>query len=105
MVNRKQALQQLLEEKPADSFIRFALSIEYIKEGDDRNAVMLLKQLSQDDPEYLALYYHLGKAYERLNSAEDAIATYRMGMHVAKKQNDLKTFSELNVAIMLLDDE
>jgi hypothetical protein len=50
----------------------------------------------------VALYYHLGKLYERIGNNENAKATYATGMEQAKKAGDFKTAGELHEALSLL---
>lgn len=105
MSQRLQLLQQILEKTPGDSFALFALAKEHEGLGDLPEALSFYRQLRESDPNYVGLYYHLGKLLERLNQPEEAILTYRAGMAIAKQMGDQHAWSELSAANMELDDD
>jgi Tfp pilus assembly protein PilF len=98
MNNRIEKLQAFLKQTPADCFLNHAIALEYIKEGDDASAKIHFELNLENDPAYVATYYHLGKLLERLGSQEQAISIYEKGMEQAKAAKDMHTFSELQVA-------
>ncbi|MGB1217920.1 MAG: tetratricopeptide repeat protein [Saprospiraceae bacterium] len=105
MSQRLELLQSMLEESPNDSFLLFALAKEYekIKQPDDAmNAYMKLKETN---PDYVGLYYHLGKLLEQKERIEEAFFTYKEGMLVAKKEGDQHSFNELAGAKLGLGDD
>jgi Tfp pilus assembly protein PilF len=97
-MDRIQRIKELLAESPADSFLRHALALEYIKQGDDALARQLFEALLKEDPGYVGSYYHLGKLLERTGEQDAAIAWYEKGMQVAKEQDDRHAFNELRGA-------
>ncbi len=98
-------LQGLFLAQPNDSFVLFALAKEYEKLGQPAQALEYYLKLQQTNPDYLGLYYHLGKLYEILNQTDKAIATYQDGMVRAKAAGDLHTLSELAGAKLNLTDD
>ena len=104
MSQRLQLLQQILEKTPGDSFALFAIAKEHEGLGDSPKALAFYLQLRESEPDYVGLYYHLGKLYEKLGQAEQALQAYRDGAAIAKKLGDLHALSELNTAKMELDD-
>lgn len=106
MSNRLQQLQNFLEASPNDSFILFAIAKEYEKMNDQEAALQQYLKLQAADPEYVGLYYHLGKLYERKEELDTAVSTYKKGMEIAKKQGDQHALSELAGAkLNLVDDD
>ncbi len=103
-MNRKELLLELFRDNPDDPFTRYALALEYRKENLPGKAREVLESLRRDMPDYLALYYQLGKLIEEAGDLEGALAVYREGHALATKQRDLKTRSELEEAIWMLDD-
>jgi tetratricopeptide (TPR) repeat protein len=96
-------LQQLLhfyEEDPDDSFTRFALAQEYLKQGQPEQALAFYEQLVADRPGYTGTYYHLGKLYEQMGRTEDAVATYQRGIQAAGQQKDFHARAELQDALL-----
>lgn len=94
-MDRIEKLKSFMESDPEDSFIRFALAQEYTKHGLLKAALDEYLTLKQKDPEYVGLYYHLGKLYEELYERENALATYEAGINLSKKQGDFHALSEL----------
>ncbi len=101
---RLQQLLQMLETEPNDSFLNYALALEFGKENNFRKAIELIETLLIRDENYLGAYYQLGKYYEQTGNVEKAIATYNKGIAIAKKQNNRKTLGELNEAMMMLEE-
>ncbi len=101
---RLQRLQQLLDATPNDSFALFALAKEYEGLDDPDTALEYYLRLHANDPAYVGLYYHLGKLYEKMGQAQQALQTYRQGMEVARQAGDFHALGELNGARLELDD-
>jgi len=108
-MSRIEHLLQFLKESPKDSFIQFALALEYIKQGDAQTGLQYFEGLVLNNPDYVGTYYHLAKLYNQLNRKNDAIACYDKGIVIAKKLNDQHSLAELqNAALNLkmgIDDE
>lgn len=94
----------MLESSPRDSFLLFAIAKEYESAGDRDKALEYFEMLRSSDPGYVGLYYHLGKLFEQSQSPEKAIATYKEGIEVARKASDFHSLSELNGALLNLED-
>ncbi len=95
----------MLKESPKDSFLLFAIAKEYEGIGKAEDGLKVFLELKESDPDYVGLYYHLGKMYEATDKIEDAFFTYKAGMEVAKKQGDDHAFSELAAAKLYLGDD
>lgn len=104
MSQRLHLLQQLLTQTPNDTFALFAIAKEYESVGNQEQALSHYLQLRDIDPDYVGLYYHLGKLYAQTGHPEEALQVFRDGMAVAKKLGDTHSFNELNGARMELDD-
>ena len=103
-----QRLQQLLSfiaDSPDDAFLLFALAKEYEGQGATENAFKYYLQLQQTNPDYVGLYYHLGKLQEKNGQFDDALSTYKQGIAVAQKIGDRHALGELMEAKMNIDDE
>jgi Tfp pilus assembly protein PilF len=101
---RIKALKLLLEKEPEDSFLNYALALEIHKEGDTSQAIQKIVDLLRLDPSYLGAYLQLGQLYESQGMVEKAAAIYKQGLDLATKQNNKRTLSELQQALMLLED-
>jgi len=98
-MNRIETLKGFLKDNPNDSFLRYALALEYIKLGQNDEAVREFEAVRNTDPEYVATYYQLGQLYQKLGQKHDAEKTFRTGITVATKAGDEHTRSELEAAL------
>ncbi|RMF01354.1 MAG: tetratricopeptide repeat protein [Bacteroidetes bacterium] len=101
-------LQQLLafwSDSPEDSFLLFAIAKEYEKLGQLEEALSKYLELKKIDPNYIGLYYHLGKLYEARGAAQMAWDTYSEGIRVARQVGDQHALNELATARLNLGDE
>lgn len=96
-------LKKLAQERPDDAFTFFALAKEYEKINDLKKSIEIYYGIMKKDPNYIGLYYHLGKALEHDNQESEALTIYQKGMAVAQKQNDLHALSELKNAFQNLE--
>jgi Tfp pilus assembly protein PilF len=103
-LSRLEQIQEMLKSEPADSFLNYALALEYAKINDVRKAIELLEALLARDENYLGAYYQLGKYYEQLDQKNKAVETYQNGASIAQKQKNKKALGELNEALWMLED-
>ena len=99
-MDRLTTLHAYHDEDPGDPFVRFAIASEYLKRGDEENALRWFEGLRSHDASYVGTYYHLGKLYERLERTADAVETYRAGIAVANTHADFHARSELQSALL-----
>ena len=95
---RIEILKSYLKKDPDDTFSNYALALEYMSNNDDRSVVEILEGILQRDDQYLAAYYQLGKAYEKISRTEDAKLIYQKGIRVGLKQKNQRTVNELKSA-------
>jgi tetratricopeptide (TPR) repeat protein len=102
---RLEQLQQFLAKTPNEPFILFAIAKEYEKLEQLQDALQYYEQLTQNAPDYVGTYYHLGKLLEQLGQDQKAFFTYKKGMEVAKNAGDNHSLAELAGAKMELGDD
>jgi tetratricopeptide (TPR) repeat protein len=102
-MTRLDKLFGFLESQPNEPFLLFAIAKEYESAGDDTNALDYYQKLQAGTPQYVGLYYHLGKLFERKGEPQNALSTYKTGIEVAQKERDFHALSELKGAKMNLD--
>lgn len=101
-MNRIEILQGFLDGNPNDSFSRYALALEYVKLGQNEDAVREFETVKNNDPDYVATYFQLGQLYQKLGQNHEAEKTFRTGITVASKAGDEHTRSELEGALEAL---
>lgn len=102
---RIELLKRYLLEDPSDSFLRYALALEFIALENHLDAYTELSKLLIDDPDYLAAYYITGKSAEELGKKTEALHLYMKGLEVSKAQKNVHTMNELAAAIETLVDD
>jgi len=98
-------LANQIRKSPDDSFLKFVLALELLKNGEQNKALRLFKNIRESDPEYVGVYYHLGKLYEELDQNNFAVNTYKHGISIAEQKSDQHAKSELQGALMNLEME
>lgn len=94
-VSRKQQLQTMLEDDPHDPFLRYALAMEIVAEGDTSGAIVQLKQLLAHSPEYVPGFLQVGQLLIKENRLDEARHMLKMGMQTAFKQADHHAYEEM----------
>lgn len=104
--SRLKTLALNIKKDPSDSFSKFALALEFNKMDRYDKARVLFESIRNDDPEYVGVYYHLGKTYELLGMNRQAVITYKEGIEIASSNNEEeRTVSELKEALAQLEME
>ena len=98
-------LQEFLEQDPDDQFTNFALALEYLKEGEQQKARSIFLKIIDKDPDYVGVYYHLGKLYEQLGQPEEAVRSYETGINIALKLEDSHSADELQQALQEVEND
>ena len=98
-MNRIDILKGFLNDNPNDSFSRYALALEFVKLGQNDEALREFEAVRRSDPDYVATYYQLGQLYQKLGQKHEAEKTFRTGITVAAKAGDEHTRSELETAL------
>jgi lipopolysaccharide biosynthesis regulator YciM len=102
MKSRIEQLNQFLKEAGNDSFLKYALALEYVLVKENEIARDCFLKLIKEDENYVASYYQLGKLYESLNEVEKAMGIYKNGIKIAQKIENKKTLLELQEAYNML---
>lgn len=101
-MERIEQLQKFIDEDPSDTFSRYALGLEYMKQENLIEAENCFRFLSENYPDYIGTYYQFGKLLQQQGNEEEAKSVFRKGMELTKN-SDLKTYSELQNALTNLE--
>jgi tetratricopeptide (TPR) repeat protein len=94
-MSRVDKILEMMQSDGKDAFLQHALALEYIKLGQLEPALEQFLDLLSVNPDYVGSYYHLGKLYESLGDANNALNAYEKGMEVAKKLKEQHAYNEL----------
>lgn len=103
--NNIKHLARQVKENPDDSFTKFALALELLKLNEVTKSRVLFESILKTDPDYLGVYYHLGKLYETTGNPGEAKQLYTTGIEVANRQDNHQTKLELQEALDTLNTE
>jgi len=93
--DRLEKIQKLYEEDIENSFLLYALALEYQACGELSLSIEFFEKLRDLDPGYLGLYYPLTGLYNQVGNKDLALIRVKEGLEWALKKNNLKTRSEL----------
>lgn len=103
--NKISRLAKNIQQDPSDTFSKFALALELLKDDRVEKAQLLFEAILKQDPDYLGVYYHLGKLYQHREMYSLAKEMFSKGIEVAEKKNESRTKSELSEALIQLQFE
>lgn len=104
-MSRIDEIKKMLKTDPSDSFLCYALALEYEKAGSTKTAIKVLEDLITENPDYLGAYYKIGQLYESGENMEKAIEIYHQGIKLANEKEDNKSKGELEEALWLIEEE
>lgn len=97
--SRIEQIKNFLKETPNDTFLNYALAIEYVAINKTNEAKEIFIKLIETNPEYSATYYHFGKLLLVENKKDEAIKIFENGIKIAKNNNETHAASELLSAL------
>ncbi|GGH15935.1 tetratricopeptide repeat protein [Sphingobacterium alkalisoli] len=108
-MDRLTQLLSFVAESPQDPFLRYALTMEYLKVEDMEKAGQGFRDLVENFSDYVGTYYHYGKFLEKQDKKEEALNIYQQGMLVAREMRNMHALGELqnayNLALGFEDDD
>ena len=102
-MDRLATLRDMERAQPADPFLKYALAMEYVSQGNTAQSRLYFERLVSDHPDYVATYYQYAKLEEEAGNSAAAISLYNKGIEKAKAAGDAKTARELQVAMEMMD--
>ncbi|MBK8999096.1 MAG: tetratricopeptide repeat protein [Myxococcales bacterium] len=99
MNKRLEMLEKMLASGNADSFARYALALEYKREGRTEDALAAFTALREVDPDYLPMYLMAGQLLIDTRRSEEAKDWLLRGIELAKKKGEGKAQAELEAAL------
>ena len=94
-MNRREKLEAMLAEAPDDTFLRYALALAHLSEGNPALARDGLKALLADDPHYVPAYFQLAQVEVQLGEAHLAKPVLTRGIEMASRAGDAHAEGEM----------
>jgi thioredoxin-like negative regulator of GroEL len=93
---RRVQLEQSLAEDPGDTFLRYGLALQCLREGDVEEGRSRLRGLIADHPEdQVAAYQQLGQSYLESGAVEEARSILQAGIAKARARGDGHAAAEM----------
>ncbi|MDH5526817.1 MAG: tetratricopeptide repeat protein [Nitrospirota bacterium] len=100
--SRIEQFQAFLDKDPNNSFARYVIAQEQLKLGRFEEATETFAEVIRRDADYVAAYFHGGKALETVGRPEDARKVYMDGLAAADRTGNTHARGELQEALMAL---
>lgn len=97
---RRQKLEQSLAEDPGDTFLRYGLAMQCLREGDLNEGRDRLRSLIADYPDdQVAAYQQLGQSHAETGEIEAAKVVLQTGILKARARGDWHAAGEMEQLI------
>ncbi len=103
-MSRREKIEAMLAEDPNDTFLRYALAMEYKSEGSPDVAAQKMTELTKDVPPHVPAFFMAGQYLAELGEVEQARTILRDGIEEARKQNDHHAAAEMSEFLQMLGD-
>ena len=84
--SRREKIEAMLIDEPRDSFLRYALAMEFDKEQRHDESLQLFAGLMRDEPPYVAAFFMAAQQLTRLDRVDEARAALREGIETARRK-------------------
>ena len=95
-MSRREKIEAMLADDPADTFLRYSLAMELDKEGAHDESLAKFSELIRDEPPYVPAYFMAGQQLVRIGRVEDARSILSSGIMAAEKQNNHHAAGEMS---------
>ena len=99
---RREKLEAMLANDPADQMLRYMLAMELQKEDAHDRSLELFDGLMNDDTPHVASFLMAGQQLAQLGRIDEARATYQKGIEQANLQGDDHPAGEMGQFMMEL---
>ena len=101
-LTRREKFEAMLADEPKDQFLRYALAMEYQKEGEHDRSLEFLRSLMAEEPPHVPSFFMAGQQLVGLERPDDAREVLRVGIEQAREQGDSHAASEMSEYLTFL---
>ena len=94
-MTRREKLEAMLVESPNDTFLKYALALAYVSEGNPSEAQERLVALVQSDPHYVPTYFQLAQLHVSQGQTDRAKPVLARGIETARRAGDTHAEGEM----------
>jgi hypothetical protein len=93
---RRQKIEAMLVDEPADTFLRYSLAMELDKEGQNERSLAEFQTLMRASPPYVPAFFMAAQQLARLDRAPESRAVLRDGIEIARQSGDSHAAGEMS---------
>jgi tetratricopeptide (TPR) repeat protein len=93
-LERLAKLLQMLEENKEDTFLTYAIAMEYLGDADTENSLLWFGKTLEINDAHLPAMYQLALLHSALGQTETACSYLEKGLILLKESKDIKTRNE-----------
>ncbi len=95
-MSRREKLEAMLAENPADLFLCYAVALELEKEGNHAASLERLSDLQRGEPPYVPAFFMAAQQLVKLSRIDEARSALRDGIEHARQQDDAHAAGEMS---------
>ena len=95
-MSRRAQIESLLLDDPRDTFLRYALAMEYLAEKNLESALQIFAELQTDQPPYVPAFFMAAQQLTKLGRIDEARTALRTGIDQARTQGDGHAAGEMS---------
>lgn len=103
--SRRERIEAMLGDDPADPFLRYSLALELEKEADHERSLDHLRGLMSDEPPYVPAFFMAGQQLVKLGRTAEARHVVRAGIEHARRLGDAHAAREMSEFLAGLGDQ
>ena len=103
-MSRREQIESMLADQPADTFLRYALALELEKEGEEQRSLEIHRELMTEDTPYVPAFFMAAQMLAKLERTSEAREFLQQGIQAAKTQGDMHAAGEMSQFLESLDD-
>jgi tetratricopeptide (TPR) repeat protein len=101
--NRKEQIEQMLQDEPNDPELHYMLAMEYASNGQDADAIRCFEVLMGRFPHYIPGFHQGARALLRLGRVKEAREVLQMAIPVALQQHNEHAAGEMEELLASLE--
>jgi hypothetical protein len=95
-MSRREKIETMLAEDPADVFLRYSLAMELDKEGAHDASLAKFAELRTSDPPYVPAFFMSAQQLVRLGRTDEARSILQIGINIASRQGEHHASREMS---------
>lgn len=100
---RRQKIEAMLVDEPADPFLHYSLAMELDKEGQHERSLDEYQSLMSASPPYVPAFFMSAQQLARLSRTAEAQSVLRRGIEQARSAGDVHAAGEMSEFLLSLD--